>query len=133
MVRNHKSVDAEALATSVQEFGQGVQKHSIKSLDSYTEPAEIRRSKIMEYKAAIIVSCWFAVVTISSVYMWVFGSKLADIMFGVFLPIGLLILVAIIVTFAVASSSEPENRKPELIDELQRIRLRLDELSRKAE
>ena len=87
----------------------------------------------MEYKAAIIVSCWFAVVTISSVYLWVFGSKLADIMFGVFLPIGLLILVAIIVTFAVASSSEPENMKPELIDELQSIRLRLDELSRKAE
>ena len=87
----------------------------------------------MEYKAAIIVSCWFAVVTISSVYMWVFGSKLADIMFGVFLPIGLLILVAIIVTFSLASSSEPENMKPELVDELQRIRLRLDELSRKAE
>ena len=87
----------------------------------------------MEYKAAFIVSCWFAVVTISSVYIWVFGSKLVDIMFGVFLPIGLLILVAIIVTFAVASSSEPENMKPELIDELQSIRLRLDELSRKAE
>ena len=87
----------------------------------------------MEYKAAIIVSCWFAVVTISSVYMWVFGSKLADIMFGVFLPIGLLILFAVIITFAVASSSEPENRKPELVDELQSIRLRLDELSRKAE
>ena len=87
----------------------------------------------MEYKAAIIVSSWFAVVTISSVYMWVFGSKLADIMFGVFLPIGLLILVAIIITFEVASSSEPENRKPELVDELQSIRLRLDELSRKAE
>jgi len=87
----------------------------------------------MEDKAAIIVSCWFAVVTISSVYMWVFGSKLADIMFGVFLPIGLLILVAIIVTFAVASTSEPENMKPELINELQSIRLRLEELSRKAE
>ena len=86
----------------------------------------------MEYKAAIIVSCWFAVVTISSVYMWVFGSKLADIMFGVFLPIGLLILVAIIITFAAASSSEPENRKPELVDELQSMWLRLDELSRKS-
>jgi hypothetical protein len=104
-------VDAEALATSVQEFGQGVQKHSIKSLDSYIEPAEIQRWKIMEYKAAIIVSCWFAVVTISSVYVWVFGSKLADIMFGVFIPIGLLILVAIIVTFAVASSSGPEKNE----------------------
>jgi hypothetical protein len=34
-------VDAEAIAASVQEFGQSVQKHSIKSLDSYTEPAEI--------------------------------------------------------------------------------------------
>ena len=86
----------------------------------------------MEYKSASIVSCWFAVVTISSVYMWVFGRNV-DIMFGVLLPIGLLILVATIITFEVASSSELENRKPELVDEIQRIRLKLDELSRKAE
>ena len=44
---------------------------------------------------------------ISSVYMFVFGNEV-DIMFGVFVPIGMLILVAVIVTFMVLSSSEPK-------------------------
>ena len=45
---------------------------------------------------------------ISSVYMLVFGNEIWDIMFGVFVPIGMLILVAVIVTFMVLSSSEPK-------------------------
>ena len=61
----------------------------------------------MDVKAAIIISCWFTVALISSVYMLVFGNEV-DIMFGVFVPIGLLILVAVIVTFIVLSSSEPK-------------------------
>ena len=61
----------------------------------------------MDFKAAIIISCWFTVAIISSVYMFVFGNEV-DIMFGVFVPIGLLILVAVIVTFMVLSSSEPK-------------------------
>ena len=44
---------------------------------------------------------------ISSVYMLVFGNEV-DIMFGVFVPIGMLILVAVIVTFMVLSSFKPE-------------------------
>lgn len=62
----------------------------------------------MDFKAAIIISCWFTVAIISSVYMLVFGNEIGDIMFGVFLPIGMLILVAVIVTFMVLSSSEPK-------------------------
>ena len=62
----------------------------------------------MDYKAAIIISCWFTVAIISSVYMLVFGNEIGDIMFGVFVPIGMLILVAVIVTFMVLSSSEPK-------------------------
>ena len=62
----------------------------------------------MDYKAAITISCWFTVAIISSVYMLVFGNEIGDIMFGVFLPIGMLILVAVIVTFMVLSSSEPK-------------------------
>ena len=59
----------------------------------------------MELKTAIVVSCWFTVALISSVYMLVFGREV-DIMFGVFMPIGFLILIAIIVTFMVLSTSE---------------------------
>ncbi len=57
----------------------------------------------MDSKAAIIASCWFAVAIISSVYMLVFGREV-DVMFGVFIPIGFLILVAVLVTFLVLST-----------------------------
>jgi len=62
---------------------------------------------IMDSKAAIIASCWFAIAIISSVYMIVFGKEI-DIMFGVFMPIGFLILVAVIVTFLVLSTGTEE-------------------------
>jgi hypothetical protein len=61
----------------------------------------------MELKTAIVVSCWFTVAIISSVYMLVFGREI-DVMFGVLLPIGFLILVALIVTFMVLSSTESD-------------------------
>ncbi len=66
----------------------------------------------MESRAAAVVSCWFAVAIISVVYMLVFANKVGDVLFGVFLPIGLLVLVAIIVTFGLLSKSEPENKTP---------------------
>jgi hypothetical protein len=62
---------------------------------------------MMESKAAIVVSCWFTIAIISSVYMLVFGREV-DVMFGVFIPIGFLILIAVIVTFMVMSSLESE-------------------------
>ena len=58
---------------------------------------------MMDYRATIAVSVWLAVAIISSVYMLTFGNKLGDVMFGVFLPIGLLVLVAIAVTFGLVS------------------------------
>jgi hypothetical protein len=64
----------------------------------------------MESRVAIVVSCWFAVAIISVAYMWIFADKLGDVLFGVFLPVGLLILVAIIVTFGITLSSGPENK-----------------------
>ncbi len=64
----------------------------------------------MELKTAIIVSCWFTVALISSVYMLVFGREV-DVMFGVLLPIGFLILIALIVTFSVLSSEGSEQKK----------------------
>ena len=59
----------------------------------------------MEFRTAAVVSCWFSVAIIASVYMVVFGSTIGDILFGVFLPIGLLVLVALIVTVYVASNN----------------------------
>jgi hypothetical protein len=61
----------------------------------------------MEFKGAIVLSCWFTVAIISSVYLLVFGREV-DVMFGVFLPIGFLILIAVFVTFMVLFSSESE-------------------------
>lgn len=58
----------------------------------------------MDYRATIVVSCWLAIAIIASVYMWVFGDKLGDIFFGLFLPIGLLVIVALAVTFRVLPS-----------------------------
>lgn len=57
-------------------------------------------------KAIIVASCWFSLAMIASVYMFVFGGKLGDIFFGVFIPIGLLVLVGIIVTFVLAENSK---------------------------
>jgi hypothetical protein len=63
----------------------------------------------MDSRAAIAASCWLAVAVISSVYMWLFADKLGDILFGVFLPVGLLVFVAFIVTVIVMSKPESGN------------------------
>ena len=60
----------------------------------------------MDYRASIVASCWLAVAVISSVYMWLFANKVGDILFGIFLPVGLLVFVALIVTIVVLSKSE---------------------------
>ena len=62
----------------------------------------------MDFKTAAIVSCWISVAIIASVYMFVFANKIGDVLFGVFLPIGLLVLVALIVTIYVASNQKEE-------------------------
>jgi len=61
----------------------------------------------MDYRGAVIASCWLAVAVISSVYMYVFADKIGDVLFAVFLPVGLLVLAAIVVTIVV-SSSQPK-------------------------
>lgn len=65
----------------------------------------------MSTKATIIASCWLAVAVISSVYIWVAlgGGYLGDILFGLLLPVGALVLVAFIVTFGVHGGFEHEN------------------------
>ena len=47
---------------------------------------------------------------ISSVYMWLFADKIGDVLFGVFLPVGLLVFAAIIVTVLIVSKPEPEKQ-----------------------
>lgn len=59
-------------------------------------------------RAVVIASCWLSLALIASVYMVVFADKLGDVLFGVFLPVGLLVLVGLAVTVVLASSSEVE-------------------------
>ena len=58
----------------------------------------------MQYKTAVATSCWIAIAVIASVYMWLFADKIGDLLFGVFLPVGLLVLAAIVVTVIVSNS-----------------------------
>jgi len=58
----------------------------------------------MEFRTAAVVSCWISIAVIASVYMIIFGSIVGDILFGVFFPIGLLVLAGLIVTLYLASS-----------------------------
>jgi hypothetical protein len=60
----------------------------------------------MEFKTAAVVSCWLSVALIASVYMLVFGSSIGDSVFGVFLPVGALVLVALLVTVYVTSNHQ---------------------------
>ncbi len=62
----------------------------------------------MDFKTAAVVSCWLSVAIIASVYMIVFAGSVGDVLFGVFLPVGLLVLVALFVTIYVTSSSNKE-------------------------
>ena len=58
----------------------------------------------MEFRTAAVVSCWLSVALIASVYMIVFGNQLGDILFGLFLPVGALVLAALIVTVYLSSN-----------------------------
>ncbi len=60
----------------------------------------------MDSKAVIIASCWFSLAIIASVYMIIFANQLGDVMFGVFLPIGALVLVGLIVTLVFSPKQE---------------------------
>jgi hypothetical protein len=58
----------------------------------------------VEFKTAAVISCWISIAIIASVYMIIFGSIIGDILFGVFFPIGLLVLAGLIVTLYLAST-----------------------------
>ena len=62
----------------------------------------MKEKNFLDYRSATVVSCWLAVVVISVVYMLVFGNQIGDVLFGVFLPVGLLVLVAVLVTVFLA-------------------------------
>ena len=64
----------------------------------------------MESKAVIVGSCWIAISVIASVYMCTFGPDI-DIAYGVLLPVGFLVLIAILVTFvALSESNSPKSQ-----------------------
>ena len=56
-------------------------------------------------RAGVIASCWLALAIIASVYMITFADKLGDIFFGVLIPVGILVLVGVAVTFVLAENS----------------------------
>ncbi len=60
----------------------------------------------MDNKAAIVAVTWIAIAIIAAVYMVVFGSKMADLFFGVLIPVGLLVIVALAVTFKALENSD---------------------------
>ena len=62
----------------------------------------------MDTKAVIVLSTWLAVTVIAAVYMLAFSNKIGDVMFGVFLPVGLLVVVALVVTFTVLPNQQPK-------------------------
>ena len=68
----------------------------------------------MDFETISVMSFWFTVAIISSVYIIVFGKGI-DIMFGVLLPIGFLVFVAVIVTFVILSNHDRDklNNKEE--------------------
>lgn len=90
----------------------------------------------MSSKSTIIASCWFAVAVISSVYIWVAlgGGYLGDILFGLFIPIGALVLVAFIVTFGIQGGFEPESKTEKaLTRNLEDIKQKLDQVAKEVE
>jgi len=62
----------------------------------------------MDTRAVIVLSTWLAVTVIAAVYMLAFSNKIGDVMFGVFLPVGLLVIVALVVTFTVLPNQQPK-------------------------
>jgi hypothetical protein len=67
----------------------------------------------MNDRAAIVISCWLAIAIISSVYMYVFGPDV-EILFGVFVPIGFLVLAALIVTFMALSETNTKKEHEQI-------------------
>lgn len=59
----------------------------------------------MEFKTAAVVSCWLSIAIIAAVYMFLFAGSIGDVLFGVFLPVGLLVFVGLIVTLYLAGKS----------------------------
>ena len=62
----------------------------------------------MEFKTAVVVACWISIAVIASVYMIVFAGSIGDVLFGVFLPVGALVFVAVLLKVYVASVSKPQ-------------------------
>jgi hypothetical protein len=64
-------------------------------------------------KAAVVASCWFSLAIIASVYMIAFANRLGDVFLGVLIPIGLLVLVGVLVTFILAGNSKKQRDSTE--------------------
>ncbi len=76
---------------------------------------------------------------ISSVYIWVAlgGGYLGDVLFGLFVPVGLLVLVALAVTFGLPMREDPSEKEIKLettfSTEIKEISSKIDSLTKEVE
>ena len=90
-------------------------------------------------RAAVIVSCWLTVTVISSIYIWITLSEriLGDYLFGLIIPIGLLILVALTVTFGLPIRESPSEKEimlnPTFANGMKEINSKIDALTKEVE
>lgn len=93
----------------------------------------------MDSRAAIIASCWFAIAIISAMFLYVGGVNLATEII-----VGLLVLVAFIITFAVGFGIEamrvemrekrpPSKAQEQISAELTEIKRTITELAKKVD
>jgi len=62
----------------------------------------------MDFKTAAVVACWISIALTASVYIIVFAGSIGDVLFGVFLPVGALVFVAVLLTVYVVSASKSQ-------------------------
>ncbi len=76
-----------------------------------------------------------AVALITSVYIWVAlgGGFIGDVFFGLFVPVGLLLLVALAVTFGLPMSENETPLETSLVKGMQEMNSKIDSLTKEVE
>ena len=65
----------------------------------------------MDYKTGIVASVWLSVAAVAIAYIVMYVNKIGDVLFGLFLPVGIPVLIAAILTVYVISRPSPKQQK----------------------
>ncbi|HLN90094.1 MAG TPA: hypothetical protein VK253_08510 [Candidatus Binatia bacterium] len=65
----------------------------------------------MDYKIGLVASVWLSVAAVAIAYMVLYVNKIGDVLFGLFLPVGIVVLIAAILTVYVISRPSPKQQK----------------------